>query len=107
MKNLLCFVNNIVYMELLFKIANYNENVQKCQSMTNHLPVTLVRPNALTKNHQRLLRRCVSYEGGFCLCHFRFKLTTSCKWRRHLYMLITIKPFFGRQGTYENSAQLI
>lgn len=59
MKNLLCFVNNIVYMELLFKIANYNDNVQKCKSMDNCLPVTLVRPNALTKNHQRFVRRCL------------------------------------------------
>lgn len=106
MKNLLCSINNIVYMELLFKIANYNDTVQKCKSMTNRLSVTLVRPNALTK----IINVCcegVSYEGGFCLCRFRFKLTTSCKRRRHLYMLFTIKPFFGRQGTYENSAQLI
>lgn len=44
---------------VVIRIANYNDNVQKCKSMTNRLPVTLVRPNALTKNHQRLLRRCL------------------------------------------------
>lgn len=74
--------------------------------MTNRLPVTLVRLNALTQN----INVCcegVSYEGGFCFCRFRFKLTTCMKWRRYLYMLFTINPFFGGQGTYENSAQLI